>query len=371
MKASIRDADALRAVSPSALAAYARAGGWKREASYRTHSDVYVGDSLPEIVIPRTAELGDYATAVATLIEIFAAVEDQEQLAVYQAVMTADRDVIRLRARESDNGSLALDEGVDLISGSRDLLLAAACSLSGTQAAYRAGANREASDLLKRVRLGQTDRGSFVVTLLTSVIPPAIPMLFDDDEDSNAPNDRLMTRRLAAALVAAREATERAAAGDGDAFIKTVEKGVSANLCEALVCIMKPFDALDIRVSWARARPLGSLSAAVRFGKADAPILSEAARSFRARVPRPDEELHGFVQILKRGEDDVDGTIKLVTRIDGKPQSVAAVLKQSDYERAVQAHSERAVVILKGDLERVGQRWKMMNPTLVDMISNH
>ena len=60
MKVSIRDADALRAVSPAALTAYVRAAGWRRSEPYGEHSDVYDGEALPEIIVPRTAHLGDY-----------------------------------------------------------------------------------------------------------------------------------------------------------------------------------------------------------------------------------------------------------------------------------------------------------------------
>ena len=99
----------------------------------------------------------------------------------------------------------------------------------------------------------------------------------------------------------------------------------------------------------------------VRFGQADAALLREAASSLRERAPRPDVRLHGFVRLLKRGEADDDGTIRLATDIDGRQQSVVAVLGRTDYDRAVQAHKDRALVVLAGDLERAGQRWRLLN----------
>ena len=244
----------------------------------------------------------------------------------------------------------------------------AACSLRDLQPVYRAGANREAADLVKQVRLGQTEQGSFVVTLLTPVVPPPIPALFPDPDDLNAPIERRMTRRLVEALTAARQATERTAAGDESAFGDAVASGVSANLCEALVRLIEPFPMLDCGVSWARTRPVTVPGTVVRFGRADAALLREAARSLRDRLPRPDVRLYGFVRLLKRGEADDDGTIGLVADIDGQRQSVTAVLGQLDYERAVQAHGDRALVVLAGDLERMGQRWRLLNPRLTDVI---
>ena len=361
MEISIRDRNALLAVSPAALSAYARASGWKRQDPYRVHSDVYVGETRPDIIVPRTERLGDYASVVAMLIDTFADVADEDTLTVYRDLVTADRDVVRVRAGESDDGSVGLDDGVSLVSGARELLLSAACSVREPQPVYRPGANREAAELLKRMRLGQTDQGSFVVTLLTPVVPPPMPTLFPDPDDGNAPIERRTTRRLVEAVVAAQQATERAAAGDDGAFEGTVSSGVSANLCEALVRIIEPFPTLDVGVSWARTRPVAIQGTVVRFGQADAALLREAASSLRDRAPRPDVRLHGFVRLLKRGEAEDDGTIRLATDIDGRQQSVVAVLGRTDYDRAVQAHKDRALVVLAGDLERAGQRWRLLN----------
>ncbi len=364
MRVSIHDRDALLVVSPAALSAYARIAGWRQHESYREHSDIYIGDKLPEIIVPRTTRLGDYASAVAALIGTFAQIADQDELTIYRLLATADRDVIRIRAAESDDGSLGLNDGVSLVHGARDMVLSAACSLQEPRPVYRAGANREATELLRQMRLGQTDQGSFVVTLLTPVVPPPMPALFEDPDDSNAPVQRRMTRRLVDALAAARQAAERAGSGGGNAFGETVASGVSANLCESLAQIVEPFSALDVGVSWARTRPMTTSATVVRFGQAEAALLREAARSLRERAPKPDMRLHGFVRILERGEEDAYGTIRLRTEVDGQMQSVMAVLEQADYERAVQAHKDEAPVVLKGDLERAGQRWRLLNPRL-------
>ena len=364
MDVNIRDADALRAVTPAALSAYARAAGWSAGERYRKHSVVYVGEGRPEIIIPRTDRLGDYASIVATIIEMFAQVAEQDELTIYRSLVTADRDVVRVRVAESDDGSVGLNDGAALIGGAQDMLLSVACSLGDPRAVYRAGANREAADLVRRMRLGQTDQGSFVVTLLTPAVPPPMPALVPDPDDQHAPVERRLTKRLVEALSAAREMVERTVSCDEDALSGSVACGVSANLCEALVSIVELFPTLDVGVSWAQTRPMSPPDALVQFGSSDAPLLMEAARSFRERAPRPDVRLHGFVRLLKRDQADVDGTIRLAARVDGQRCSVLAVLDSADYERAVQAHRDKALVVLAGDLDRAGQRWRLLNPRL-------
>ena len=379
MKATIHDREALKAISPAALAAYARSAGWQRGEIYRVHSHVYAGQDRPEIIVPRTDHLGDYATVVSTLIKVFAQVAHQDELTIYRSLVTGDRDVVRIRVADSDDGSLGLNEGVDLVSGARDLIQSVACSLDNNpQPVYRAGANQKAKSLLEQVRLGQTHQGSFVITVLTPVVPPLVqplqqelfPDLSDDWGDEDAPIQRKMTRRLVEALKAARESTEKTVAGDTDAFANQVENGVSANLCDALVRLIGPFPKMDVGVSWAQTRLSSLPEALVQFGRTDSPILQEAARRFRDRAPREGVHLPGFVQLLKRPETKDDGTVHLTTHIDGKQQAVTAILEQSDYGRALQAHKDKAMVVLTGDLERKGQRWRLLNGQVEAVLAN-
>ncbi len=371
MKVSIQDEDALNRVSPSALSAYARAAGWTREEPYGDHSDVYVREEAPEIVIPRTDRLGDYANVVSRLIEIFTEAAETDALSLYRDLVTADRDVVRVRAApEGANGSVTLNDGVSLITGARDMVLAAACSLREPRRVYRAGANRDAGDYVRQVHLGQTEQGSYVVTLLTPVVPPPMGQaaLFDSAVDDDAPIERRMTQRLIEALTATREATERTSAGDAEAFSETVERGASANLCDALATLIEPFRGIDIGLTWARTWPAETARQTVRFGASDAPILREAARHFRAWEPRPAVSLIGCIQRLKRDDREAGGTITLRTYVDRRVVSVAVDLDRHGYDRAIQAHKNDAMIVMTGDLERFGNQWRLRDPYIVDTI---
>ncbi len=370
MRATIRDTEALKAVSPAALSAYARAAGWSRVETYGDHSDVYSARERPEVILPRTERLGDYADVVSRLIEIFANAAETDELSLYRDLVTADRDVIRVRAAENGDGAVAVDDGLALLRGTRDMLLAVACSLWNPRPLYRTGSNREAVEQVQRIRLGQTEQGSFAVTLLTPVVaPPMQPFLTADRGLEDDPVERRLTRRLTGALEAARTATERTVVGGTDVFSEAVVEGVSANLCDALATLIEPFPTLDVSVTWARTLPRRIAREIVRFGQADAPILREGARSFRSREPRPDVQVSGIVQRLIRDEAEVGGNATLRASIDGRNQSVTAILQSFDYERAIRAHQAKAPIVMEGDLERIGQRWRLLNARVVDIIS--
>lgn len=370
MKVSITDRDALMAVSPTALAAYARAAGWEIAEPYGDYSHVYTSNDQPEIVIPQTERIADYAQVVQSLIGMFSTAADLDQLAIYRQLTTADRDVVRVRAAGSVDDHVSVNAGVDLVTGARDMVLAAACSTENQRAVYRPGANRTASKFVNDMRLGHTEEGSFVVTLLGPVVPPFVEPPLDPglDVPAKEPMARQMTLRVAEALSATRDATEKTNAGDTDAFTGAVALGASANLCDALVLLIEPFQELDVSVSWALTRP--QMRRLVRFARSDTPVLQEASRTFRLREPRPDERVFGFVQRLKRDADEPDGMVTLRARIDGDERSVTAVLRQADYRTAIRAHDERAMVIAEGDLELVGQRWQLLNPRIVDTVNS-
>ena len=308
---------------------------------------------------------------VAELIERFAQVGDSDELTVYRSLVTSDRDVIRVCAGEGDDRSVSLSSGIDLINGTRDLLLAVACSLDNPKAAYRADANRKATDLINTVRLGQTDHGSYAITLLTPLVPPPLETLVPGSHELDEPIHRRLTRRLMEALTSTIEATERAIVGDNQALMDAPKYGLSANLCDALARMTEPFRTLDVDVSWARTRPVSNPPPKVRFSHSSTPFLREAARLFRSQVPQPDVQLIGFIGQLKRGKNGDDGTVRLSTRSIGNrqnPVSVTVVLEREDYENAVQAHRDRAPVVMSGDLERFGERWRLLNPVLREII---
>lgn len=366
MKAQILDAEALRAISPAALAAFARSKGWTKTETFGAHADVYAGTDRPEIVLPRTDRLADYAATVSRLIGVFAKFSDRDELTTYRDLAGADCDVVRVRASGGDDdGSVNLDAGVKIVAQARDMLLAAACAARTPQPLYRAGANKEANDYMRRVKLGQTEHGSFVVTLLAPVPPllqPVLPQLDQtwsrlDDE----PVERMVTRRLMDALEASRTAAEMALSGDQKAFETAVASGVSANLCEAVAGLIEHSHGLDISVTWARTRPTPETYRRVIFSQNDADILKEAARTFRLRQPKADVTLYGTVHKLKRDQDEVEGVVTLKAIVEDKMQSVRAVLDQANYSIAVQAHDAQTPVIVTGDLERVGQRWQVTN----------
>ena len=365
----------LRLISPAAVSGYVRSLNWVKDRPYRDVSDVYVGEGLPEIIVPRTQRIGDYSFVMRRLIESFSVVTEMDPQVVYHDLVNADRDVIRVRVPDVDDDSLVVDQGIGLVNGARDLLLAAACSFADRRPVFRVGSNQAAMDYLRRVRLGHTERGSFAVTLLPPVVSPVVEAPRGDQEFEHIrmvveePLERRMTGHFSETLAATRKAAEDTAAGSADAFAGALASGVSANLCDAMVALIGPFPRLDVSVSWALTRPVGVGRSDFSFFQDDSPVLAAASDSFRSRGPKHDVRIFGKVGRLARDEGEEDGRITVRASVDGRIQSVNAVLNWMDYEMAIIAHRGGVFLGLEGDLERVGQRWHLRNPQVLEIIS--
>ena len=289
MKTCVFDKKALAAVRPEALSAYARAHGWIEAERFGRHSHVYVRAGAPEIVIPEVQRLGDYANIVLRLVEIFAEVSETDEISLYRGLLTFDRDIVRVRAAaDCGNGSVTLDDGVNLITGARDMMRAAARSLHRRGEFLRGRMPRETEKYMRNVQLGQTEQGSFVVTLLGPVVsaPPTGPDAHIGTIHDDAPLEQRTTHLLEDALRATRNAANRAATNvpvsfaGADAFSRIVERGASANLFKAIAMMIGPFSEIDITLSWAFTRPVAA-EKNVRFRASDAPILREGEKLLR------------------------------------------------------------------------------------------
>ena len=355
-------------VTPLGVRAYLAAHGWTRTGPYRIdRGDVYRRSGDREtLLVPASTRFADYAIRLLQLAEIVGRMEDRRPSAVLADLSLAAVDLIRVRLPKAhDDHSLALDAGVDLLTGSRTLLLAAACSAVRPQRRFRAGRHERASTYMAGVRLGHTEPGSFVVNLRV----PVSPSLAEPEQSHlfAPPFERRANRTLVAGLEAAREATDLVNRGnDIRAFDQRVPDGVSANLCTAAAKLIDVGGGLEVSVSWALTRPVSEerneQRATVIFEPPDAPVLREAARILSDRQERVDERIQGYVSNLARDKSEPEGRATIKVVIDGALTSVKADFSPSEYATIAQAHANRWSVSLEGDLRREGQRWHLCNP---------
>lgn len=371
MRAIISDLDTLRSLKPLELVQYLRAKGWQQDSDLGTKATLWVraDGGADEIVLPKRRDFGDFDLRMSEVLKTLAKTETRSQLDILRDVQTTSADLVRLRApaRDAVDGSMPIEAAVSFVESARDLMLAAACAAIDKRSYFATRKAQQATDYLQRVRMGQTERGSFVLTIL-SPVPPTLKSeqsaLFPVEPPD--PYERTVTRTLARSLAAVSAAAETAAAqGDMQPFINAVQWGVSANLCEAIVRIshVSVDEGIDVAITWSPSRMVAAETPhRIRLQGDAIPLIEEAGRLFRATSPVDDFELQGAVIGLRRPEGAPIGRVTVAGFVEGQARKVLIDLAEPDYSKAIAAHEQQVIVVCTGELVKQGHSYRLQNP---------
>lgn len=374
MKASIRDLEVLKSVQPLELATYLRANGWHQFDEVSNRASFWtLNEGKPsnyEILLPLTRDVIDFPARIGEILQTLEVVEQRSQLEILNELATTAADVISLRVRsvEAADGSVLMDDGVDLFQHARDMMMSAACAAVEPKAQFQTRKPKEAIEYISKLRVGQTERGSYVVNIISRVAPTLeSDTLFPTEPyEQTQPFERVVVQTLAKALLATQSAAEHSAiSGNLEPFNNAIHEGVSANLCESIVGMSKSGGeaGLSVGLRWARTRPVYDfLPREVSFTPDAMPFIEEAGRLFRETPPREGFEVGGYVVKLAREEGEEQGTITIASLVEGKSRKISVDLSGEDYHLAVQAHDEVIPVICYGNLVKQGGAFLLQNP---------
>ena len=195
---------------------------------------------------------------MADLIVALATIEQRPIWEILNDLSAPSGDVFRLKIAGSvtSQGSFPLDEAIKLFQGGRQLLWSSAFGLLRPESLHPHRKIKQVEDFLKTCRLGQTERGSFVATIFAPVPPEIQPALANLDAGQfqlEQPFARQVTTRVMSSLGLVASAIQT---GRPEQLLDAIPRGVSANLCDALVMMKPPGDEsrLDVDVTWSRNR---------------------------------------------------------------------------------------------------------------------
>jgi len=369
MKALVKDVDSVAQLSPLEVASYLRATGWEATENHPGKYSVWTDNTDSEAVLPLTTDYEDYALRMGDILNVLAKAEHRSPLAVLSDLLITSADVLRVRLSDHDlaDGSMPIEDHARTAQKVRDLMLAAACSAIERKSIWSKRKPDKAIAYLRNVRIGQTERGSYVLTVLSKVTPllqSDMPNLFGETEE---PYERRVTTELAGALAAINQASEAAAAtGKFDSFESAVREGVSANLCEAIAGLSTDEEnnrAIDFTFSWSRSRPArkDQISQVV-IAHDRVQFIQEAARLLRARSPIEGFDVEGPVIKLERTESAGPGMVTVYAMVEDTPRRVRIELAEEEYNLAIQAHQGGLDVICSGRLAPEGRGYVMKYP---------
>ncbi len=382
MNIVIRDRTPFEQLNPGDVAAYLRNSGWIEVESQPDRMSVWTSQidrEEIEIILPLRRTLGDYVLRMSEVVGGIAARENRSQLEVLSDLQTAGADVIRVRFRHANanDGSISLEQGEALIDNAREMMLAGACAVVQPKAYYATKRPDDAVEFVRRLRMGQTERGSFVLAI-HSPVSPMIPgrqgVLFTPDD----PFERRAVIKLATALQSLRSATDRSlTTPDTDVFERLIPEGVSANLCSAIVGMngkhSQHGDELRISFTYARSRPAeASVPREIIIPSDHIGLIDEASRLYRRKAPPEETEIRGFVVQLKSEDINkpIAGPVTIKGYVKGEPRRIRIELGSEDHLLAMQAYEDRAEVMCSGEIIQLGSAWILKNPQRFTIVSD-
>ncbi|MFE6549779.1 hypothetical protein ACFVHS_15515 [Streptomyces sp. NPDC057746] len=228
-----------------------------------------------------------------------------------------------------------------LRSAARQMLMAGALAARARAGYYGARHRRPAAASLEHVLVGAATGGR----RLTAFTPVS--------------TGRPLAVRLHQALNAAREAIDyKRATGGMDAFDAAVEAGVSHELTEALVALVRGSEGARIAVEWAPAAGVPEGCAApgepVEFSPGDLPVLREASARYQREEPSMPVRITGAVVRLRRSGPRGEGTVRLRVIAGAEVPHVRMTLDEETYRIAGHAHLVGLPVRVHGRLESRG-----------------
>lgn len=295
MRVDILDFDVFTALDPHDIESYLLHNAWQCERV--EHGYVSVWSKIREgeryrVWVPLDYKLGDFAESTARAIKMVALAENLSQLSVLEDFDTiAIGDVVRFKSFDNLNknsSSLLIHDGISLLEQAKNLLTAGANSAHQTRPVHPARKNNVVINYVNKLRLGQTERGSYIIKLVSpldssSDMPlPGIP----------APSQ--FARNAVVTLLGALN-TLRAVSEDNfkrekfifELFEEAVPNGVSANLCEAVAQnSLSQYRPLEVAVSWSfKLGVTNDLPTSVEIPTQYMQYIAQAAQVFREKNP--------------------------------------------------------------------------------------
>lgn len=363
MRTTIKDKKTLSTLRPLDIVSYLRAKGWKLK---KEHDDFLIwnfqknGNDIFEVIVPLNTDFADFAIRIGEILKTLENVENHSQTEIFDDINSNSSDIVKIHivTQNQVENSLPLDSGVEIIQQIKEAMIAITYSTLEPVSVLPAKKPSVVSDHIRKLKLGQTERGSYIITIISKVTPQILQKRFNDE--SNLVTDEQFERKvistLAYSLYEMKKAAEKAAStGLLDSFESCVPYGVSANLCESISSIGKLNEIendLEIDFKWALTHPKDNPIDKIVISADELPWIEAAAKKFREVSIRYNFEVIGPVIKLSRLELDeqAPGIVTVYSFVDQKPRQISFELSADDYHKATVAHDGARIVMCTGTL---------------------
>jgi hypothetical protein len=399
-------------VGPSQLKAYLMSAGWNLiRADSESASELWEAeDGSPyrsQVILPVDPTFVDYRRRLSDSLQRLCDVYGWDLSQLLRSVQAVRSDMLFIRADQTTRfDSIPLRQAEQLIHGTVQMLQAAAWSTVSPRASLSGRKPNVVTQFLDDdLRMGHTQRGSFVLTVLTRVddeveVATSHDLLSADEVEEavvpavgeSAPRDvsgheetRFMLppfqRRVMSTLATGLEETKNLTEStSGSSRMElAVGRGVSAQLCASLSEMTKHegLRSLGMSFQWA---PLPLFEtppvSLVSIGRDNIDALNSLTERFRAQERNPNSRVTIYGRVVrlertdpKQGEDAVTEAIVTVVGVEGRKTRRQARIEVSGelHQIAIRSYERQRSISVTGELCREGQGyWLRGEVTVVD-----
>jgi hypothetical protein len=315
-----------------------------------------------EVLVPADRRLRDFPLRMYDLLRTLATVQDRP-LPVVLADLTntgADRMIFRLLPA-GPPGTIPLFHGVEAVRGVQELIMAATyASTAERPEPVQGRRSPQVRDFAREVRLGTPQAGSWVISAEVDIPGPGaegddVPEVETDaHSDGSEPFARRVSLQLHGGVRAAFLAAGEALREDStDPFLRRVQDGVSANLCDALASVGRDDTPFEVRFAWAQRLPPPPIdTGSLHFDQQLIRTIRSAGKMLRTALPDGPVEVIGLVTQLHRerqgtGSANVSGRVR--TRYGEVDQRVTVRLTPMQHETAIRAYEGQRYIRVVGE----------------------
>jgi len=329
------------------------------------------------IMLPLATHFIDFRQHFRDALSALALINGWSPVQLEREILSLHSDTFLVRlVQEHGGGSLPLRQAETTIDAIYKMLRAAALTTATPRQIFRGGRlpATVSTFLEDDVRLGHTQRGSFVFTVVTQLDNPADPQSTDEDPPADQQAQHFPRRVMENVALGITNARNLADGRTPTALSNPPKWGLSAGLVESLMEITEPegLSSVDLSFDWAAAGSRPTVGARpVSFHHAHLERLQRVHEQLLQREePVRHETLIGTVVSLSR-DDEVpsgDGAAAVIisAEVSGRRRNVHLTLTGRQHDLAIQAYRLKLPIVVTGDLTFARRAWQLEGTVELD-----
>lgn len=351
--------------------------GWQQEPFGRKEALKFksprpiIENKYLEILIPSQRDLADYSQAVISALRAISLYEKRSvDEIIPQVLVFGDLLKFHIATESTKDGNIPIGEGLTLYDDIRDILIFSASAELFPGKRIFPRRLKAAVDFAESSLIAPSNYGSYIANILCPLPRKESHGVVIDEYPP------LPRRAVVRILRGLKDVSEAVYKESTDPIINNYQKGLNANMCEALAGIIESAKGNDLNISTNLAPPWPKpedIPTEVTLNSSSKEYLEAAAEIFDEQIAKGKCSLIGMALNLTRNpkEEEKERVIRLVTQIEGRgTTSVIIPLDEASYRNAVDAHKDLKLIRVNGDLEKIGRRWYLNNPEKLEVIND-